>query len=172
MKYLRSTLFFALTALSLVTLAQTDKATTAKIVAEKRYTFVANSAQPMSFTDVNRVMSQIPGAMPGGTINLTNGYYDLKVTPDSIVAYLPFYGRAFRAAYGGTDGGVKFTSTKFDYLQKDGKKGSYTINMQTKDAKDNYRMILDIGANGYATLSLNSNNKQNIIYNGILKENN
>jgi Domain of unknown function (DUF4251) len=151
--------------------AQTDKATTAKIVEAKSYTFVATSATPMNAQDISRVMSKMPGAMQGGTINLNETYYQLKVTADSIVSFLPYYGRAFNAPMNQTEGGVKFNSKKFEYKTTKGKKRGWNITVNTQDTNEGYRFSLSISESGYATLSLNSNNKQSITYNGYLMEN-
>ncbi|MFN0292864.1 DUF4251 domain-containing protein [Pedobacter helvus] len=161
----------ALALISIQAIAQTDKATTAKIVEAKTYTFVARSATPLNIQDISAVMSRMPGAMQGGTINLNESYYEIKVTPDSVVAFLPYYGRSFTAPIGQNEGGVKFTSKKFEYKSKKGKKRGWDILIQTIDAKENYRLALNIGDEGYATLSLNSNAKQSITYQGYLKEN-
>lgn len=157
--------------ISVSAVAQTDKATTAKIVAAKTYTFVARSATPLNVQDISAVMSQMQGNMQGGTINLNEAYYEVKVTPDSIIAFLPYYGRSFTAPINQTEGGVKFTSTKFEYKGTKGKKRGWTVVIQPKDTKEDFRLALDIGDEGYATLSLNSNAKQSITYQGYLKEN-
>lgn len=161
----------ALTLVSAAAIAQTDKTTTAKIVEAKTYTFVARSATPLNVQDINAVMSRMPGNIQGGTINLNENYYEVKVTPDSVIAFLPYYGRSFTAPINQNEGGVKFSSTKFDYKGTKGRKRGWDILIQTKDAKENFRLALNIGDEGYATLSLNSNAKQSITYQGYLKEN-
>jgi len=172
MNKLKTLCAIAFTFLSVIAMAQTDKATTAKIVEAKTYTFVARSATPLNVQDISAVMSRIPGNVQGGgTINLNENYYDVKVTPDSIVAFLPYYGRAFSAPIGQNEGGVKFNSKKFDYKGTKGKKRGWNILIETKDAKENFRLALNIGDEGYATLSLSSNAKQSITYQGYLKEN-
>jgi hypothetical protein len=156
---------------SLSVMAQTDKATTAKIVEAKSYTFVARTATPLNVQDISSVLGRMPGAMQGGSINLNETHYEVKVTPDSVVAFLPYYGRSFSAPINQTEGGVKFNTKEFTYTSKRGKKRGWDILVQTKDAKENYRLAFNIGDEGYATLSLNSNNKQSITYQGYLKEN-
>ncbi|WP_426327347.1 DUF4251 domain-containing protein [Pedobacter sp. R-06] len=151
--------------------AQTNKETTVKIVADKNYTFVANTALPMSNNDINKVFSMMPGALGGSSINLTGSQYDVRVTKDSIVAYLPYYGRSFSAPMDPTQGGIKFTSKDFTYTESKNKKGSYTIQINTKDVKrENYRFTINISTNGYASLTASSVNKQPIIFNGYLDE--
>lgn len=153
--------------------AQTDKATTTKIVNDKNFIFVATSATPLNTMDVTNVLNQMAGPPTGGTINLSTDNYDLRITPDSLISYLPFYGRAFNVtSYGGNndENGYKFTSTKFSYETKKGRKKGWDIAIQTKDVRDNVRMNLSISESGYATLSVVSINKQSITFNGYLKE--
>ncbi|WP_316832607.1 DUF4251 domain-containing protein [Pedobacter aquatilis] len=153
------------------TFAQTDKATTAKIVADKNYVFSANTAIPMANQEVSQVLRNMPGSQGGGMINLSGSQYDLRVTADSVVAYLPYYGRSFSAPYNPSEGGIKFKSKDFSYTESKNKKGTYTINIRTKDLKtENYQLVLNISENGYSTLMVNSNNKQPINFNGVLAE--
>ena len=151
------------------TFAQTNKATTARIMAAKNYTFVANSANPLNSADVNNILRQMPGNANGGSINLSGSNYDVQITPDSIVAYLPYYGRAFAAPTSADENGYKFKSKTFTYSATTTKKGGWEILMQTKDVKDSPKLSLSISENGYATLNIISNNKQAISYNGYLK---
>eukprot|EP01136_Pigoraptor_vietnamica_P036654 Opistho-1_new@103542 len=151
--------------------AQTDKATTAKIVAEKNYVFVATMAIPLNSTDINNVLRQLPGNTGGGNINLNGNNYTVTITPDSIVSYLPYYGRSFSAPIGNDENGYKFKAKDFTYQLTKRKKGGWDVVIQSKDIKDNVRMNLNIGENGYATLNVISNNKQSITYNGYLSEN-
>ena len=160
-----------LSLISISSYAQTDKETTAKIVNAKNFVFVANSAIPLNSTEVNKVLGKMSGGVnAGGNINLSGSNYDLKVTADSLVSYLPFYGRAYSAPFNNDDNGYRFTSKDFTYAITNRKKGGWDIIINTKDVKDNVRMSLNIATNGYATLSVLSNNKQSITFNGYLKE--
>ena len=171
MKRLNLILSLAFLLIGVQLFAQTNKETTLKIVADKNYTFVANTAMPMSNNDINKVLAMMPGSQGGGSINLTGSQYDVKVTKDSIVAYLPYYGRSFSAPMDPTQGGIKFTSKDFTYTESKNKKGSYTIQINTKDVKrENYRFTINISTNGYASLTASSMNKQPIIFNGYLEE--
>ena len=171
MKRLNLILSLAFLLIGVQSFSQTNKETTLKIVADKNYTFVANTAMPMSNNDINKVLAMMPGSQGGGSINLTGSQYDVKVTKDSIVAYLPYYGRSFSAPMDPTQGGIKFTSKDFTYTESKNKKGSYTIQINTKDVKrENYRFTINISTNGYASLTASSMNKQPIIFNGYLDE--
>lgn len=171
MKYTKLFLSLFFTVIITQAFAQTDKETTAKIVGNKNYVFVANSATPLANNEVNQVLRSFPGAQGGGTINLSGAQYDLVVKPDSLIAYLPYYGRSFSAPYNPSEGGIKFTSKDFTYKETKNKKGGYTINIRTNDLKiENFQLVLNISQNGYATLMAYSNNKQTINFNGYLDE--
>lgn len=171
MKHFKIVLSMALVAFTMQIYAQTNKETTVKIIGEKDYTFVANSAIPMSNMDVSQILSRMPGSQGGGMINLTGSQYDFKVTKDSVVAYLPYYGRSFSPPLNPNEGGIKFTSKDFSYNETKNKRGNYTIQINTKDLKrENFRLTLSITPNGYATLIASGYNKQPITFNGYLSE--
>ncbi|KQB99511.1 DUF4251 domain-containing protein [Pedobacter sp. Hv1] len=151
--------------------AQTDKATTTKIVEEKNYTFVATKAIPLNNVDINNILSRMPGNTGGGIINLSGSTYDVRITPDSVIAYLPYYGRAYNATLNGDDSGFKFATKNFTYTSKKRKKGGWEVVINTKDTKENPRLSLSISENGYGSLVITSNNKQSITYNGYIAEN-
>jgi len=152
--------------------AQTDKATTIKILEAQNYVFVATSASPLNANDINKVLSSMPGYTGGaGNIILTGANYDLTVTADSVVAFLPYYGRSFTPKMGGIDeGGIKFKSKKFSYKTTPRKKGGWIISIVPKDVKDNYSLTLTATEKGYASLTVTNNTQQPITFNGYLAE--
>ena len=122
-------------------------------IESKRYTFIANNAIPM-----------------GGSSRQLTSEYDLKITPDSVISFLPYFGVAhFDVPYGSTDLGIKFTSTKFDYKAAQNKKGGWQIIIKPKDVKNLQSMILYISSDGYGSLAVNSINRDNISFDGYLK---
>ena len=168
MKMIKNISIILFVLFSLSSNAQTDKVTTTKIVADKNYVFVATSAIPMNSTEINNVLSKMNGSN-GGSISLTGSNYELKITPDSVIAYLPYYGRAYTAPIGNDENGIKFTSTKYSYESVKLKKG-WRVTIVIEDNKDNQRLNLNISENGYASLDLSSNTKQSITYNGYMAE--
>jgi hypothetical protein len=170
MKKIRISVFILMTMFSLSVNAQTDKATTKRIVEAKNFIFVATAALPMNSAEMNSILSRMPGANGGGTINLSGGNYDIRIKTDSLVAHLPYYGRSFNAPTNPNESGFKFTSTKFGYELEPLKKGGWQINIKPEDTKESVRMSFTISPNGYASLNISSNNKQSIAYNGYLAE--
>lgn len=172
MKTLKNILSLVLFFSALQLSAQTDKATTARIIGAQHYVFVATTANPLNASDINRIMSRMPGYTGGGSINLAGSNYDLTVTPDSLVSYLPYFGRSYDPKIGGLtdDNGIKFKSKKFKYKATARKKGGWSITMDPKDIKDSYNLGLLVTESGYATLTVNSSTQQSISFNGYLEE--
>lgn len=170
MKTLKNTLLLAIMFVAIQVSAQTDKATTIRLIEEKNFTFNATSAIPMANNDLNKILSQMPGGNSGGNIQLNSSQYQLVVTKDSLDAFLPYYGRAYTANMNPNDSGIKFKTKSFSYKADKKKKGNWLISIKPKDAKDVESMTLSIGESGYATLNVNSNNRQSITFNGYISE--
>lgn len=119
------------------------------------FTFHANSAQPMS----------------GRSVNLNYNYY-LKVTKDTIIANLPYYGRSYVAPIDATDIGIDFTSTHFIYSVNKKNDGTYEIKIKPQDINNRQNegisFLLKISKNGYGTLNALLINRQNISYYGTV----
>lgn len=108
--------------------------------------------------------------MEGQPINLTSSY-DLKVSKDSVQAYLPYFGRAYVAPIYPSEAGIKFTSTKFDYQMVEGKRdGSWTITIKTLDTPRTMTLLLTVWDNGSAQLSVHDPDKQRIFFDGSLMD--
>lgn len=170
MKTFKSLFATLLICASLPVFAQTDKATTERIVKAQDFVFVATRALPLSSQDVFAVMSSMNHPNASGSIMLTGAQYDLRINKDSVVAYLPYYGRAYQASMNPDDAGIKFKSKDFTYVKKDRKKGGWSITIEPKDVKDNQRLTLYVSENGYGTLNVLNNNRQSISFNGFISE--
>ena len=144
-------MLFVLSVIVLSPFAGKAQATVKEMVESKRFVFEAQSMTPLK-----------------GSFRTLSPGYTLKVSPDTVVAELPYMGRAFSANYGSTDGGMKFTATTFEYTSKEKKKG-WTANITTKQVSGNPRVIIDIFTNGNARVVITSTDRESITYNGILK---
>ena len=105
----------------------------------------------------------------GGLKQLTPGY-SLKIAGDSLISYLPYFGRAYTAPINPSDAGYDFVSTDVDYKVAKKKKDSYQISMHTKDKINTTDFLLTVYNNGNAYLQVTSNNRQPISFRGYLKE--
>ena len=107
----------------------------------------------------------------GGQRYLTSAYA-LTVAPDTVEAYLPYWGVAYsNAGYNNSeDSGIKFKSTKFDYTTNAKKDGSHVIYIKTNDTRNVTQMTLQVYNNGNADLTVISTNTQQIRFTGYLQE--
>lgn len=120
-------------------------------VNNQNYTFMANRAMPMG----------------GKSIDISYGY-SLKVSKDSVISFLPYFGRAYTAPTSDADNGIKFTSTDFTYTTK-GEKGTWDINIEPNDNQRKYKLSLNISDNGSATLHVQDSRRQSITFYGHIE---
>ena len=151
-KILKIVLFSLLTPVFANNIIAQDKASIIKqAVKDSKFIFHAQVAMPAS----------------GGSRQLSSDY-DLKISKNSLVSYLPFFGRAYSVPYGTTDGGLSFTSSKFDYAIKNRKKGGWEISIEPKDVPEFREFLLTVSESGYGTLQAVSNNRQLISFSGYI----
>jgi hypothetical protein len=161
-QFTRSIIALLVVSLSMVTTLQAQDAKKDKkaqqavavkaMIDAQRYVFKAQSVSPTS----------------GRFRQLNTTDYTVKVGKDTVESDLPYFGRAYSAPINTTDGGIKFTSTKFDYRLKETKKGwEVTIKPETGDAR---QLFMTIFSNGTASLQVTSNNRQPISFNGYVAE--
>jgi hypothetical protein len=105
----------------------------------------------------------------GGLRQLTPGY-SLKLAGDSLISYLPYFGRAYTAPVNPSDAGYDFASTNFDYNVSPKKKGSYQISIHTKDKINATDLLLTVYNDGTAYLQVTSSEKQPISFRGYIKQ--
>lgn len=125
------------------------------LIQSKNFVFIAQSAIPAG----------------GRNINLTS-IYEVRLSGDTLISDLPYYGRAYIAPMNASEGGIHFTSTQFSYNIKERKKGGWDITILPTDTKDVRQMFLTVAEEGYATLQVGSNNRQNISFSGYITSRN
>ncbi len=127
---------------------------TEQLVLNKRYTFSVQRIQPMRGN--LRPEMQSPG------------YYSVKVTADSVISNLPFFGRSFSASIGSSESPLVFTSTKFDYTVTDRKKGGWDITIKPRDTNKVQQMTLTIFSNGNASMRVISISRDPMSFEGVV----
>jgi hypothetical protein len=125
---------------------------TKSIVDSKTFVFKATNANPMGRS----------------SINLTTDY-DVRIENDTIFSYLPYYGTAYTASYGGTDSPMIFDSPVVSYTVEETKKG-YRIQVTAKNGNDRLDFNFHITETGSTTLNVASVNRQSISYFGNLEK--
>jgi hypothetical protein len=155
-KTMKSLIYFALAIITCFCFAtetnaqKMDKATAKQLVESKKYVF------------------KVQTVIPTGSSNIqVTGDYDIKLIGDSLVTYLPYFGRAYSAPDYGQPGGINFTSTEFEYNLEAKKKG-WNITIKPSDTRDVRQLFLSIGETGYASLQVISNNRQPISFYGYI----
>lgn len=124
---------------------------TKNLVESKNFVFVPRTANPMG----------------GRSVTLTTDF-ELTLTNDSVNSYLPYYGRAYSAAYGG-ESPMNFNLPTIDYSSEKTKKG-YEVKFSVKNANDRINLTFQIMETGSTTLQVNSTNRQGISYFGVLEK--
>lgn len=154
MKYLKlGGLFLLLTLLgtSVVSAQDLDAATVKNLVEGKNFVFKAQFMNPQA----------------GRSINLTSDY-DVAVSSSKVISYLPYFGRAYSVPIN-SEGGIKFTSTEFDYTTTQ-KKNKWEVRIKPRDVSEVQDLYLTIFENGRASLRVNNTNRQNISFDGYIVE--
>ena len=111
--------------------------------------------------DVNTVMP-----MRGRSILLTSSY-SLEIRNDSVISYLPYYGRAYSIPYGGGDG-LSFKAILKEYNVEMDKKGNAVIKFVARNPEDRYEFRAKVFSNGSASINVNMQNRQSISFQGEL----
>jgi len=131
--------------------AEIKAAKVEKSIRSGQYEITVNQVNPMS----GRVRHLTPD-------------YSIRISGDSSYVYLPYFGRAYSAPYGG-DGGIK-AATVMDNYKVDYKEGkSCSISFSAKGAGDTYRFSISVWTSGNTSINVISNNRQAISYSGYLK---
>lgn len=135
----------------------TEKAQQAQFLSEQiksfNFEFVATYAYPQNFRPI-----------------YLSSPYDVKVSPDTVQAYLPYYGRAFSAPMDPSEGGIKFTSTDFKYeIEKGRKAGNWIIKIITADTNRPFELNFNLWDNGSGSLNVQDRDRQNISFQGSVE---
>jgi len=96
--------------------------------------------------------------------------YEIVVKTDTIISFLPYFGRSYSAPIDPSEGGIKFTSSDFDYVMGKKKKKGWEITVKLKDVSDAQNLYFSIFENGNASVRVVSNQRESISFNGSVQE--
>jgi hypothetical protein len=130
---------------------------------KKSITFTKALIDSQGFVFVPNTMTP----MRGGSRTLTSGY-QLTVSKDTVISYLPYIGRAYTAPVLPGENGFDFTSTNFEYKIKENRKGGWDVLVRPKDKMNVQQFVLRIFDNGSASLNVSSMNRDPISYTGFI----
>lgn len=144
-------------ACSLSKMTSEEKRLQRKMIAQK----VKDSLENRTFRiDLNYV---IPRRMRAHSLEYG---YSIQVKGDSVDAYIPFFGEAYRVDYGTRDEGLKFNGPMSGYEVLPVKKDLYRVNILAKKPLDEILYQIEVFENGAATLYVRSLNREDIRFNG------
>ena len=109
-------------------------------------------------------------AFPRGTrsINLRGDNYFVKFQPDLIESVMPFFGRGYSGVGYSGENGLMFKGKPKSFEVKKTKK-KYQIDVMVDEKSNDYDLSLTVDIDGNASLSIASNNRSNISYQGYLE---
>lgn len=132
----------------------------AKAEKEKQTALLVNSKEFVF--EVKQVLPQ-----GGRMVEVSGDGYFVEYHPDTINSNLPFYGRAYSIGYGG-DSGMIFKGKPEKFSIEKTKK-AYIVKTEVKGERDSFSFLLSVYFDGGAYLSVTSNNRSSISYNGHIE---
>ncbi|MFV5695893.1 DUF4251 domain-containing protein [Flavobacterium sp. LB3P122] len=103
------------------------------------------------------------------SIDLTTNSNYVEFKPDIIKSEMPFFGRGYSGIdYGNGNGGLNFEGSPKEFTTEKGRK-AYQIKATVNGDTDVYILFLSVFFEGNATLTINSNNRSPISYNGEIR---
>jgi hypothetical protein len=119
------------------------------MVNSKIFVFVARFAQPSG----------------GKQVNLTSNPNYIKFNPELLDGEMPFFGTAYSGIGYGGDSGIKFRD-KPEIFTVEKTKKNFHIDAKVKGENDVYRLSMSVSFEGNTSLSIISNNRATISYQG------
>lgn len=107
----------------------------------------------------------IPLRAPGKALTDSNA---ILVDGEKFNSYLPYFGRATDAPYGGGVG-LNFEEKIREYKDEGWKKDKRVITIKVNNGEDTYTYILTVYNNGSANLDVNATNRDSISFSGSLR---
>jgi hypothetical protein len=155
--------FFLLITSSLISLQCGTSQTATKALSAKE-----SSVKKLLESRQYRFVPQSVQAQGGRSRQITN--YSLEVRGDTLISYLPYYGVAYSAPVGITEGPLDFKATNITYTSEEGSNGNNLINIKPGDARtDAQEFFLSVSSTGYTNLSVRFNNRQSISFYGEVR---
>ncbi len=103
----------------------------------------------------------------GGSKSLSYGY-QVAVRNDSLISYLPYFGRAYNIPYGGGKG-LNFSERISSYQESQGKNGLRVIDIDLQNEEDTYHYTLEVFDNGSSSITVMSRQRERISYSGEME---
>ena len=92
----------------------------------------------------------------------------VEVRNDSLISYLPYFGRAYSVPYGGGKG-LNFSERIGSYEEALLKNGKHHIEIGVTNEEDTYLYTIDVYDNGNSTIAVQSRQREPISYAGRIE---
>lgn len=103
----------------------------------------------------------------GKAVNVSPDY-SLEVKGDTLISYLPYFGRAYNVPYGGGKG-LNFTAPISEYSSEKGRKGATQVTIKVTNEEDIYTYLLEIYDTGSTSVDVRSRERESIRYSGNME---
>lgn len=95
--------------------------------------------------------------------------YSFKVSLDSIVGVLPYYGQSYTAQINLTDGSINFSILKYKYEMIEKKKGRYQVSIKPEDKNTTIKSFyMTIFTDGTGQVDVLSRNREPMTFYGSI----
>ena len=85
---------------------------------------------------------------------------------NKFIVYLPYFGRAYSATFGSSQGPLDFTTSDFDIAKEEKKTGQWSLVLKPKDNKEIQSMNFTLYDNGAGDLNVTFTNRSPISFRG------
>lgn len=103
----------------------------------------------------------------GRAVNVSSNY-SLEIKGDTVVSYLPYFGRAYSIPYGGGKA-FNFSAPIISYESASDQKGKNYVRLVTDNEEDVITFQLEIFDNGQTTIDVQAREREPITYSGELE---
>lgn len=155
--------------LVLAALVTFSNCTSNKNIGNGNSTLSASSVKDMIDSKKFMFVAEMVNPLRGRNRYLTSRY-DVSVSKDSLVSYLPYFGRAYTAPLNSSEAGIQFTSTNFSYNATQLKSNKWQVVIKPNDVSAGPELSFTIFDTGSASLVVTSTSKDPISFTGHLKQ--
>lgn len=105
--------------------------------------------------------------MRGSSRSVTYGY-SVEVRNDSLISYLPYFGRAYNVPYGGGKG-LNFSAPIGSYQEFVKRNGMRHIEIGVTNEEDTYLYTIEVFDNGNSSVEVRARQRERISYSGNME---
>lgn len=168
-KILSALIFFSIVIQCTAQKSQPSAQTT-DLISSGEFTFNAERAHPINY-DVLNVLNSMPNAPASRILQLNGQGYLIEIKKEKVEVALPYFGRVFNPSLGRQDNSLRFTTKDFAINKAPGKKGKTIFTIKPRDTKDVSDINIEVFPNGKAFVSVKSNDRQPITFDGYISKN-